>query len=574
MSGPIVDVDELADRFLDGVLERDPVSATRIGDERWNDQLSDYGDAGRAADAAACREAVSAAEAFDPQQLGDEQAVTLEMLILLARNRLEALEQKQYQLAVDHMDGVQNLPMEIAQYQPAERPDQLEALLARFAAYPGAIAQHIATLREGIGDSRTSAAAPVRKTIEQIEQLLATPLSDFPAVSMAQVVNDAARDRVRQGVERHIHPALQAFRDFLADEYEPKARSEPGLSTTPDGEAAYELAIRLQTTLPAGADEIHRFGLEEVERIEAEMDELARRLGYPDRHPLRRQLFEDPANLATSSQQMLDLANERIRLAEGRAPRFFRRLPRAACIVKPVEAYREALMGTYYMPPAPDGSRPGQYYLNTSSGMPLHLLPSLTFHEATPGHHFQLAIEMELSGLPRFRTQLSGMVGAADRRGGPPLIGSAFIEGWGLYAERLADEMGLYATEVERLGMLQMQLGRALRLVADTGLHAKGWSREQTIGYMRERGALPRAFAEMEVDRYTVLPGQALAYKVGQREIERARREVSEQMGDGFDLAAFHDQVLGHGTLPLTIFRRQIPGWVEAATRSVGTENA
>jgi uncharacterized protein (DUF885 family) len=476
------------------------------------------------------------------------------------------------------MDGVQNLPIEIAQYQPAKRPEQLDALLARFTVYPVAMAQHIATLREGIGDGRTSAAAPVRKTIEQIEQLLATPLSDFPAVSMAQVVNDAARDRVRQGVERHIHPALQAFRDFLADEYEPKARSEPGLSTTPDGEAAYELAIRLQTTLPAGADEIHRFGLEEVERIEAEMDELARRLGYPDRHPLRRQLFEDPANLATSSQQMLDLANERIRLAEGRAPRFFRRLPRAACVVKPVEAYREALMGTFYMAPAPDGSRPGQYYLNTSSGMPLHLLPSLTFHEATPGHHFQLAIEMELSGLPRFRTQLSGTVAsAADRRGGPPLIGSAFIEGWGLYAERLADEMGLYATEVERLGMLQMQLGRALRLVADTGLHAKGWSREQTIGYMRERGALPRAFAEMEVDRYTVLPGQALAYKVGQREIERARREVSEQMGDRFDVGVFHDQVLGHGTLPLTIFRRRIAGWVEAATRSahsVGTESA
>jgi uncharacterized protein (DUF885 family) len=565
----IADVDELADRFLDGVLERDPVSATRIGDDRWNDQLSDYGEAGRAADTAACREVMAAAEAFDPQQLDGEQAVTLEMLILLARDRLEALEQKQYQLAVDHMEGVQNLPMEIAQIQPAERPDQLDALLARFAAYPGAIAQHIATLQEGIGDGRTSATAPVRKTIEQIEQLLATPPSDFPAVSMARVANDAARDRVRQGVERYIYPALQALRDFLTDAYEPMARSGPGLNTTPDGEAAYQLAIRLQTTLPAGADEIHRFGLEEVERIEAEMDELARRLGYPDRHPLRLQLFEDPANLSTSRQPLLDLANDRIRLAEAGAPLFFRRLPRAACIVKPVEEYREALMGTFYMAPAPDGSRPGQYYLNTSSGMPLHLLPALTFHEATPGHHFQLAIEMELSSLPRFRTHLSGTLGSTDRRGGPPLSGNGFVEGWGLYAERLADEMGLYATNVERLGMLEQQVGRALRLVADTGLHAMGWSREQAIGYMRERGVLPRAFAEMEVDRYMVWPGQALAYKIGQREIERARREVSEQMGDRFDLAIFHDQVLGHGTLPLSIFRREIAAWVEAATGSV-----
>jgi uncharacterized protein (DUF885 family) len=566
MSTHIADVDELADGFLDGVLERDPVSATRLGDERWNDQLSDYGDAGRAADASACRAVLSAAEAFDPQQLGDEQAVTLEMLTLLARNRLDALEHKQYQLAVDHMDGIQNLPMEIAQYQPAERPDQLEALLARFAAYPGAIAQHIATLREGIGDGRTSAAAPVRKTIEHIEQLLATPRSAFPAVIMAQVANDAARDRVGQAVEWHISPALQAFRDFLTDEYEPMARPEPGLDRTPDGEAAYELAIRLQTTLPAGADEIHRFGLEEVERIEAEMNELAGSLGYPDRQPLRHRLFEDPANLATSRQRMLDVASDRIRLAEDRARQYFKRLPRAACIVKPVEEYREALMPTFYTPPAHDGSRPGQYYLNTSSGMPPHLLPSVTFHEATPGHHFQLAIEMELSGMPRFRTEIASVRGSA---GLPGLMGSGFSEGWGLYAERLADEMGLYTTEVERLGMLEMQLGRALRLVADTGLHAKGWSREQAIGYMRERSLAPRTFAEMEVDRYTVWPGQALAYKVGQREIERARAEVSERMGDRFDVAVFHDQVLGHGTLPLTIFRRQIPGWVEAATQSV-----
>jgi uncharacterized protein (DUF885 family) len=577
MSGLVADVDELADRFLDGVLERDPVSATRMGDDRWTDQLSDYGDAGRVGDTAACREVMAAAEAFDTSQLDGERAVTLEMLIVLARNRLEALEQKQYQLAVDHMDGVQNLPMEIAQYQPAERPDQLDALLARFAAFPSAIAQHIATLREGIGDGRTSAAAPVRKTIEQIEKLLAMSLSDFPAVSMAQVSNDAARHQIGQAVQRHIYPALQALRDFLTDEYEPKARPAPGLHATSDGEAAYELAIRLQTTLPATADELHRFGLEEVERIETEMDGLARRMGYPDRHRLRRQLFEDPANLATIRQHMLDLASDRIRLAEAAARQFFRHLPRAECVVKPVEEYREQLVQTHYLVPSRDGSRPGQYYLNTSSGMPLHLLPSVTFHEATPGHHFQLAIEMELRGLPRFRTHLSGTIGAADRRGGPPLIGNGFIEGWGLYAERLADEMGLYAAEVERLGMLEMQLGRALRLVADTGLHAKGWSREQAIVFIIERGLVPRAFAEGEVDRYTVWPAQALAYKVGQREIERARADVSERMGDRFDLAIFHDQVLGHGTLPLSIFRRKIAGWVEAATRSAhsaGTKSA
>jgi uncharacterized protein (DUF885 family) len=193
------------------------------------------------------------------------------------------------------------------------------------------------------------------------------------------------------------------------------------------------------------------------------------------------------------------------------------------------------------------------------------MLPVVTFHEAIPGHHFQLAIEIELSGLPRFRTEIASVSGSAAL---PPPSGTGFTEGWGLYAERLADEMGLYTSEAERMGMLEFQLYRAVRVVADTGLHANRWSREQAIGYVQERLGTPRAFAEMEVDRYLVWPAQALAYKVGQREIEKARREVSTRMGDRFDLRTFHDEVLGHGTLPLTIFRREIPGWVEAATQA------
>jgi len=559
-----IDVDALADRFFDGVLQREPVSATRIGDHRWDDRLSDYGDGGRAADAAACREVLAAADAIAPQPTG-EQAITLEVLTLVARNRLELLDQNQYQLAIDHIFGVQTLPAEIAMFQPAEQPDQLDALLARFSAYPRAIDEHIATLREGMGDGRTSAAVPVRKTIGQIERMLANPPAAFTAVKLAQVASSAARDRVRETVEAHIYPALQNLRDFLADEYAPAARLEPSMAATPNGEAAYELAVRLQTTTLATAEEVHELGLSEVEQIEAEMDELARSLGYSDRQPLRRQLFEDPANLPVSRQQPLDLATGRLRQAAAAAPTFFRRLPRTACDVNPIERDREDLDQTHYWPPAADGARPGLFRLNTKpgpSGLPLHMLPALTFHEAIPGHHFQLAIEVELSGLPRFRTQIPSI---KESPGLPPLIGTGFGEGWGLYAERLADEMGLYATENARMGMLEWQLWRALRLVLDSGLHARRWSREQAVGYAQERLGAPREFCEMEVDRYSVWPAQALAYKVGQREIERARREVARHMGDRFDLGVFHDQVLGHGTLPLTIFQREIAGWVEAA---------
>jgi uncharacterized protein (DUF885 family) len=562
---PNTAINEIADRFFDGVLERSPIFATILGDERWNDRLPDLGEAGRAADAAAYRAVLAEAEAIAPAGLEPEQVITRDMLLLVARNQLEALDQKQYQLGINHIAGVQLMPVQIAQYQIAEAPEQLEAMLTRFGAYPEAIRQHVVTLREGIGDGRTEFGIPVRKVIKQIERLLALPAAEFPAVTLAHVADDAGRDRVGQAVDEHIRPALQELRDFLADEYEPRARPEPGLSTTPGGDAAYELAIRLQTTLAVSPDEVHRFGLQDLEQIEAEMDEIARRLGKADRRDLKRALETDPANHTSSRERLVELAAEQTSRAFATAPEYFGRLPSADCIVKPVEEYREReTPPAFYMQPSMDGSRPGQYYINTyqPEERQLHKIAAITFHEATPGHHFQIGIEMELRGLPRFRIFGSRMAGVA------------YVEGWGLYCERLADEMGLYLADEERLGMLDAQAFRASRLVVDSGLHAMGWSRDKAIAFMHERGALPPVDAEIEVDRYIIWPGQALAYKLGQREIERARRELSEKMGDRFDLRAFHDEVLGHGSVPLATLRREIPGWVEAAVASRAAEGA
>ena len=553
---PNAAVNELADRFWEGALERDPVSATILGDDRWDDRLPDLGEAGRAADAAAYRETLADADAIDPSALEPEQVITRDMLMLVARTHLEALEQRQYQLSINHIFGVQTMPVRVAQYQIADTPEGLERLLTRFGAYPAAIEQEIETLREGLADGRTGAAVPVRKEIEQIERMLALPAEAFPAVTMAHVADEAARARVREAVEAHIHPALRHLSDFLGSEYEAHARQEPGISATPGGEAAYRLAILMNTTIETTPDEVHRFGLEDLAHIEAEKDEIARRAGHRDRHAYAKALAEDPDNHTSSRERIVELAAEQTRRAFATAPTYFGRLPSADCEVKAVEEYREReVPPAFYMPPSMDGSRAGQYYLNTyqPEERQLHKIASITFHEATPGHHFQLAIEQELTGLPRFRTFGSRMAGAA------------YVEGWGLYCERLADEMGLYRSDAERLGMLDAQSFRASRLVVDSGLHAFGWSRARAIEFMHERGSLPPVDAEIEVDRYTIWPGQALAYKIGQREIERARREVSEFMGDRFDLRAFHDEVLGHGSVPLATLRREIPGWVEAA---------
>jgi uncharacterized protein (DUF885 family) len=556
---PNAAVNQLADRFFEGVLERNPIFATVLGDARFDDRLPDLGSDGRAADAAAFCEVLAEAEAIDPVALDPEEVITRDMLMLVARNGLEALDRKLYELAIDHIGGVGVMPVQIAQYQLADSPQGLANLLTRYRAFPVAMEQYLDTLREGIGDGRVESKGPVAKQVSQVDRMLALPSEQFPAVGMAHVADEAAREQVRTTIADRVYPALQKVRDFLADEYLPVARPEPGLSGTPDGDAAYRLAIRMQTSVATTAEEVHAFGMEDLSRIEAEMDEVAHRLGKEDRFALKAALADDAANHTHSRERILELAREQTARAYATAPQYFGRLPSADCEVVQVEEYREReTPPAFYMQPSMDGSRPGQYYINTyqPEERQLHKIAAITFHEATPGHHFQIGIEMELQGLPKFR-----ILGAR-------MAGVAYVEGWGLYCERLADEMGLYLADEERLGMLDAQAFRASRLVVDSGLHAMGWSRQQAIDFMHERGTLPMVDAEIEVDRYTIWPGQALAYKIGQREIERARREVSEKMGDRFDLRAFHDEVLGHGSLPLATLRREIPGWVEAAVAS------
>jgi uncharacterized protein (DUF885 family) len=555
VADPNATVNDLADRFWEGILERDPLYATVLGDERYNDRWPDLGPDGRSADEAAFRATLAEAQEIPADALDPEQVITRDLLVLVCENHLEALAQKQYQLALDHMSGPQIWPVMAAQYQPGDTPERVGKLLARYERYPEMIEQHIGTLAEGIADGRTAATAPVQRALEQIDRLLAIPADQSPAATMAQV-SDEDRPRVVAAVEEHIYPALRRLRDFIVDDYQPAAREQPGISATPGGDAAYRLAIRMQTTLDATAEEVHAFGLADLDAIEAEMDGIAVRLGHADRHALRAALADDPANHTSDPGAIVRLAQEQTDRAYDAAPRYFGRLPSANCEVMAVEAYREAESPpAFYMPPSIDGSRIGQYYINTyqPEERQLHRIASVTFHEATPGHHFQITIEMELDGLPAFRTLGSRMAGVA------------YSEGWGLYCERLADEMGLYQSDEERVGMLETQAFRAARLVVDSGLHAMGWTRDDAIAFMNARGGLPPVDAAIEVDRYTIWPGQALSYKLGQREIERARADVSAQMGERFDLRAFHDEVLGHGSLPLATLRREIGGWVEAA---------
>jgi uncharacterized protein (DUF885 family) len=341
----------------------------------------------------------------------------------------------------------------------------------------------------------------------------------------------------------------------LKGEYLAASREDPGLWSAPDGDQLYRTAIRSWTTLELDPAEVHQIGLDELEGIEAERREIAHAAGYGiDTAAYRAFLAADPANKPTSKEALVERAAEDIDRAMAAAPRFFGTLPEAPCEVRPVEEYKEKdAPFAYYYPPSPDGSRPGIYYAN-GYDLPSRnysTLATTTYHEAAPGHHFQICLEMENPRLNRFR------------RLGARMVGGAYVEGWGLYSERLADEMGLFRNKAERFGMLDAQAWRAARLVVDTGLHALRWPRQRSIDFLRSAG-LTETDAVIETDRYIAWPGQALTYKIGQREIARLRQELSARDGSAFDLQAFHDAVLGHGSLPLATLTRELPNWLAA----------
>jgi uncharacterized protein (DUF885 family) len=545
-------VEELADRFWEGFLEREPLYATFLGDERYDDRLDDPGPGGRAAESAAYREVLDGAAEIDREALDTEDRITLDMLEVIARIGTAQLEQKLYQLAsVDQFDGPQGLPGELPRIQRADSPQRFERILGRLDRYPAYIDGHLENLREGLAARRTAARPVVARVLEQTRRMVETPVDESPLMTALQGLDDGQHARLRSAIERKVYPAQQRFLDGVTA-YAPHARAEDGIWALPDGAEIYRTAILASTTIQARAQELHDYGLEQIESIDRERGEIARKLGHSDVPALRRALDTDPSNYATRPEQLVERSVSQVERAAALAPRYFGRQPRASCIVKAVEPFQEReVPPAFYLPPAADGSRPGMYYVNTyqPESRPLHQLATRTYHEAIPGHHFQIAIEFELDGLHRFR------------RHGSRLAGIGFSEGWGLYSERLADEMGLFEDPRERFGMLDAQAWRAARLVVDTGIHEFRWDRQRSIDLLQQIG-LSRLEAETETDRYIAWPGQALAYMVGQREILALRSKLRDRDGASFDLKRFHDAVLGHGSLPLATLRRELPTWL------------
>ena len=545
MSEPAVR--ELADHYWNEFLGLEPILATQVGDERFDHLLPDPSSDGLGRKESVHRQALAELARIERGALDRESRRVLDVVETLSTQKRAAIKHRFDRFdAADHMWGPGTMLAEIGAVQRADSPERLERYLIRLAGLPTFLAASADVLRDAARSGQTSPRLVVDRTIAQVERLLRTLPAESPAISPVPESHPEGRIQVQEVLRSRVYPAYEAYLQALRD-YRPRAREELGLGTLPGGEEMYAAKILGWTTLPLGAQEIHDRGAEELERIQEERSQVAARAGAPDPETAIARLRERGGNAFASREDVVRLAELQVQRGWEAARGLFGQLPQENCRVKTVDRSREDDVGEHYIPATGDGTRPAIYYVNARNPRERarHRLATTTYHEANPGHHFQIGIEQEATDRP------------ALRRFAGELVSSAFTEGWGLYAERLAEEMGLYENDYERLGMLEMQALRAARLVVDTGIHAFAWDRSRAIDAMASTG-VDRHTCELEVDRYVAIPGQALSYTLGLLTIEGCRTDPLSRLGDDFSLPTFHDRLLSLGSLPLSTIEREM----------------
>jgi len=547
------DVNALAQEYFEYLLTAWPTWGHLMGNYQNAALFDDASRAGEDEEIRRRREFVTRAEAIGATGLSAQDTITREMIAFDGRRNADILEARFAEFGVDPIFGpVAALPVYMPKM-PIPDSTVAEAMIPKVHGMARNFRDMADRCLEGIARNRTPAAFAVDDTVAQIERWLATPISEDPLLHTAEPTGvadpDAWRARLREAIETDVRPAMAHYRDVIRDKVRPKSRSDEqvGLVWLGDGEDAYNRIVRYHTTLDLPAQRIHEIGLEQIEKLADEYRGLGPEvLGTSDVPEIFRRLRDDPALHHTNGADIVTASKAALAKATAAMGDWFGILPKAGCEVEEVQSGAIA----FYFPPAKDGSRPGVFFMNTSdpTGWGRYQIEATSYHEGIPGHHLQLAISTELTSVPEFRKRA---------------FIAAYGEGWGLYSERLADEMGIYSTPLDRMGMLEADSMRACRLVVDTGMHALGWSRQKAIDYMTENSPMRVSQIVPEIDRYAVTPGQALAYMIGRLEIQRMRREAESALGERFDIKAFHDAVLGSGLMPLPVLDRVVRDWVE-----------
>ncbi len=526
--------------YWEWILRSAPTRATYLGDHRYDDKLPEIDADARDHDAKEAMGFLTRLKKIDPKTLSETDKVSQDILRLQLEWSIEGVSHKFYQWEVDQMMGPQLWFLELLNYHPLDTEKGQRDLLARWRAFPRHIDQYVANLREGVSQRRVAPRIAVERVVGQIDGIVKQP--PFASV-LDKIKNGGLRADLERALRQSVLPAYEKLAAFLRSGY--PARDKVGVSAVPGGRDAYEFCVRIHTTTELTAKELHAIGHDELASIKKEMRAIA---GGDGAKFLARQMKET-ANFHKDKSALVGSFEKVLARVEKKLPKYFGRLPEQKCIVKPIEEYREKdAPAAFYYPPPEDRSRPGIFYANTykPETRPRFNEAALAVHEAIPGHHLQIAIAQE-TDLPIWRRQCHF---------------TAYIEGWALYTERLADEMGIYQSDLDRFGMLTYQAWRACRLVVDTGLHAFEWTRERAIDFFKANVALGGPETANEVDRYIIWPGQALAYKVGQREIESLRRESERKLGKAFKLRAFHDLVLRNAAIPLSTLRSVVHDWI------------
>lgn len=542
-------------------LQESPMGASYLGDRRFNDRWDDLSIEAMERRHAHARELLKTVRAIEPASLSKAEAINLRLFRHHGEMSVESQRHRWFLVPVTQRDGVQDLST-ISDVLPFDRVKDYDDWIARLKAVPGYVDQTIALMRLGMAERRMQpqicmqrVPAQIRKQIvdDPSQSLFYKPFNRF-AADFTDADKTRLREQGRQAIRDFVVPSYRKFLAFFEGEYLPACYMNVGAWQAPRGDELYAFVAREHTTTRLTPDEIHEIGLKEVARLRAAMDDVRRQVKFDGDLP---KFFEHlrtaPEFRETSGVKLLEQYQAFCKKVDPKLPKLFKPLPRTPYGVDPVPDHMAPdTTAAYYQPPAADGSRPGTFFVNVYKPETRYLweMPALSLHEAVPGHHLQIALANEAEGLPEFRR-----------------FGhfTAYVEGWALYAESLGEEMGFYDDPYARFGQLTYEMWRSVRLVVDTGIHAKRWSRQQAIDFFRDNAPRSELDIVNEVDRYISWPGQALAYKIGQLKILELRRRAKSTLGDKFDLRAFHQAVLAPGPVPLDLLELIVDDWIRDA---------
>jgi uncharacterized protein (DUF885 family) len=541
-------------------LRESPEQATTIGDYRYNDRWSEVSLAHVQQQKHDMQQWLSRFEAIDISGFPEQEKLSQQLMVRNLKERIHGIDLKTFEMPIDQFNG---LHLQLAQFValiPFDSTKHYEDYLARLHKLPQLFDQVTEVLRQGEKDHLMPPRFLLEKTVEQCKSIAAsageqnsfgTPVTHFPD-SVPEADRKRLHDEIIAAIDNEVRPAYTRLANFLATEYAPKGRTEPGVWSLPGGDALYRFDIQQLTTTHMDPEEIHQLGLKQVAEVEQEELGIAKKLGFADLKSFRASVKTNPKLFATSRDQILEQYRAYIAQMQPQLPKLFGLLPKASLEVRPVEEFREKeAAAAEYNQGTPDGSRPGIVYVNTGDYAHRSLagVESTAYHEGVPGHHMQIAIAQTLPGLPPFRQQA---------------FFSAYQEGWALYSERLGKDIGFYQDPYSDYGRLENEMLRAVRLVVDTGVHYKHWSRQQMIDFFHEHSAEDEPDVQAETDRYIAWPAQALGYKLGQLEILKLRAEAQKELGSKYDIRSFHDEVLNGGALPLDVLDQRVTAWIQA----------